>query len=76
MYAWNKLGGKSAGQVSLRFLIQQGAIVIPRTPEPERLAENLAIFDFALTPAEMEAVRELAHPRGRIVHWSGAPDWD
>jgi diketogulonate reductase-like aldo/keto reductase len=68
--------GKSAGQVSLRFLIQQGAIVIPRTSKRERLAENLAIFDFALTPAEMEAVRELAHPRGRIVNWSGAPDWD
>jgi diketogulonate reductase-like aldo/keto reductase len=68
--------GKSAGQVSLRFLIQEGAIVIPRTSKPERLAENLAIFDFELTPAEMEAVRELAHPRGRIVDWSGAPDWD
>jgi 2,5-diketo-D-gluconate reductase B len=68
--------GKSAGQVSLRFLIQEGAIVIPRTSKPERLAENLAIFDFELTPAEMEAVRDLAHPRGRIVDWSGAPDWD
>jgi 2,5-diketo-D-gluconate reductase B len=68
--------GKSAGQVSLRFLIQEGAIVIPRTSKPERLAENLAIFDFELTPAEMQAVRDLAHPRGRIVDWSGAPDWD
>jgi diketogulonate reductase-like aldo/keto reductase len=68
--------GKSAGQVSLRFLIQEGAIVIPRTSKPERLAENLAIFDFALTVAEMEAIRRLAHPRGRIVNWSGAPDWD
>jgi diketogulonate reductase-like aldo/keto reductase len=68
--------GKSAGQVCLRFLIQEGAIVIPRTSKPERLAENLAIFDFELTSAEMAAVRDLAHPRGRIVDWSGAPDWD
>jgi 2,5-diketo-D-gluconate reductase B len=67
---------KSAGQVSLRFLIQQGAIVIPRTSRPERLAENFAIFDFELTPAEMQAIRKLAHPHGRIVDWSGSPEWD
>jgi 2,5-diketo-D-gluconate reductase B len=67
---------KSAGQVSLRFLVQQGAIVIPRTSRPERLAENFAIFDFELTPLEMQAIRELAHPHGRIVDWSGSPDWD
>jgi 2,5-diketo-D-gluconate reductase B len=68
--------GKSAAQVSLRFLIQEGAIVIPRTSRPERLAENLAIFDFALSEGEMEDIRALAHPRGRIVDWSGAPAWD
>ena len=67
---------KSAGQVCLRFLVQEGAIVIPRTSKPERLAENLAIFDFELAPAEMEEIRKLAHPRGRIVNWSGSPDWD
>jgi 2,5-diketo-D-gluconate reductase B len=67
---------KSAGQVSLRFLIQEGAIVIPRTSRSERLAENLAIFDFELAPAEMEQIRRLAHPQGRIVNWSGSPTWD
>lgn len=67
---------KSAGQVSLRFLIQEGAIVIPRTSKLERLAENLAVFDFALDPAEMAAIREFANPRGRIVDWSGSPHWD
>ncbi len=67
---------KSAGQVCLRFLIQEGAIVIPRTSKPERLAENMAIFDFELAPAEMEEVRRLANPRGRIVNWSGSPNWD
>jgi 2,5-diketo-D-gluconate reductase B len=67
---------KSAGQVCLRFLIQEGAIVIPRTSKRERLAENIAIFDFELAPDEMEEIRKLAHPRGRIVNWSGSPDWD
>jgi len=67
---------KSAGQVCLRFLVQAGAIVIPRTSKRERLAENFAIFDFTLAPAEMEAIRQLANPRGRIVNWSGSPNWD
>jgi len=68
--------GKTAAQVSLRFLIQEGAIVIPRTSRTERLAENFAIFDFALSADEMDAIRVLAHPRGRIVDWAGAPEWD
>jgi diketogulonate reductase-like aldo/keto reductase len=68
--------GKTAAQASLRFLIQEGAIVIPRTSRPERLAENLAIFDFVLNEQEMEDIRALANPDGRIVDWSGAPAWD
>jgi 2,5-diketo-D-gluconate reductase B len=68
--------GKTAGQVGMRYLIQCGAVVIPRSSRPEGLAQNLAIFDFELTPAEMTEIARLAHPRGRIVDWSGAPDWD
>jgi 2,5-diketo-D-gluconate reductase B len=68
--------GKTAGQVGLRYLVQRGAVVIPRSSRPEGLAQNFAIFDFELTPAEMADIAELAHPRGRIVDWSGAPDWD
>ncbi len=67
---------KTAGQVSLRFLIQEGAIVIPRTSKRERLEENMAIFDFTLDGAEMDEVRKLAHPAGRVVDWSGSPSWD
>jgi 2,5-diketo-D-gluconate reductase B len=68
--------GKSAGQVSLRYLLQRGAIVIPKSARPEGLAENFAIFDFELSPAETAEIDKLAHPRGRIV---GGPDtlaWD
>src|SRR5215469_14347725 len=67
---------KTGGQVSLRFLIQEGAIVIPRTSRRERLEENIAIFDFELDPAEIDEIREFAHPRGRVVDWAGAPNWD
>jgi 2,5-diketo-D-gluconate reductase B len=67
---------KTAGQVSLRFLIQQGAIAIPRTSKLERLAENMAIFDFELEGGEMDEIGKLANPRGRIVDWSGSPNWD
>ena len=68
--------GKSGGQVSLRFLVQEGAIVIPRTARRERLKENMAIFDFALDADEMAQIRLLGRQGGRVVDWSGAPEWD
>ena len=67
---------KSAAQVCLRFLIQQGAIVIPRTSKIERLAENMDVFDFMLDDAEMDEIRKLANPRGRIVTMGSGPEWD
>jgi 2,5-diketo-D-gluconate reductase B len=71
-----KAHGKTAGQVSLRWLIQKGAIVIPRTSKVERLTENMSIFDFALTPQEMAEVDALAKPAGRVVSVGWAPSWD
>jgi 2,5-diketo-D-gluconate reductase B len=70
--------GKSPAQVCLRYLVQQGIAVIPRTSRVERLAENLAIFDFSLTDREMADIAGLAGPGGRIVDYSysGSPDWD
>jgi 2,5-diketo-D-gluconate reductase B len=70
--------GKSAAQVSLRFLVQQNVVVIPRTSRVERLSENLAIFDFELPAGEMKEIAALAHPGGRIVDYaySGSPRWD
>lgn len=41
--------GKTAGQIALRWAIQRGTCVMPKTEKVERLAENLAIFDFSLT---------------------------
>jgi 2,5-diketo-D-gluconate reductase B len=69
---------KSAAQVCLRWLVQQNIVVIPRTGRVEHLSQNCAIFDFALTEAEMAEIHALAHPDGRIVDYaySGSPKWD
>jgi len=67
---------KTAAQVCLRWLTQQGIVVIPRTSKIERLAENLAIFDFDLSDAEMKEIAGLARRGGRIVDWTWSPKWD
>jgi 2,5-diketo-D-gluconate reductase B len=69
---------KSAAQVCLRFLVQQNIVVIPRTSKIERLAENAAIFDFALSDPEMAEISALAHGGGRLLDWSfsGRQKWD
>jgi diketogulonate reductase-like aldo/keto reductase len=69
---------KSPAQVSLRFLVQQGIPVIPRTSKLERLSENLDVFDFALTAGEMAKIQALASPDGRLLDfaYSGTPQWD
>ncbi len=71
-----KTHGKSAAQVSLRWLVQQGIVVIPRTSKVERLEENLALFDFALSEAEMAEIAKLGSRDGRIVDWTWSPKWD
>jgi 2,5-diketo-D-gluconate reductase B len=70
--------GKTAPQVSLRYLVQRGIPVIPRTSRLERLEENLAIFDFVLSDAEMAEIAALAHRGGRLIDYafSGTPKWD
>ena len=67
---------KTAAQVSLRFLVQQGIAVIPRTSRIERLEENISIFDFALSDGEIADIRKLANRDGRIVDWTWSPKWD
>jgi len=67
---------KSASQAALRYLIQLGVIVIPRSSNPGRLAENLAIFDFKLSDAELAEIAKLKRPDGRVVNPPHAPKWD
>lgn len=51
--------GKSVAQTALRFLIQNGVVVIPKSTHVERMEENFNIFDFELTDADMAAISAL-----------------
>jgi 2,5-diketo-D-gluconate reductase B len=70
--------GRSSGQVTLRWLIQQdGVAAIPRSSREAHARANLEIFDFELSEAEMAEIFALAHSGGRQVDFPGfAPRWD
>ena len=51
--------GKSTAQVALRFLLQSGVIVIPKSTKKERMKENFQVFDFVLTDMEMHRIEAL-----------------
>ena len=51
--------GKSIPQVALRWLLQRGVIIIPKSTHKERMAENLNIFDFELTADDMAQIQTL-----------------
>lgn len=55
--------GKTPAQVLLRWGVQRGTAVVPKTARPGRLAENLAVFDFELTQEEMAAIAGLNRNR-------------
>ena len=60
--------GKDAGQIILRFEVQDGAIVFPKSTRPERIRSNMEIFDFSLTADEMSAIRALDTGKGCFDH--------
>lgn len=71
--------GKTPGQVVLRWHVQQkGVVAIPRTTKKDRLIENAAIFDFALSAAEMAAISALTEANSRICDFDFSPGegWD
>jgi diketogulonate reductase-like aldo/keto reductase len=70
--------GKTVAQVALRWLVQQGNIApIPRSSNPQHMAESLDVFNFSLTDDEMKRIHGLARPDGRIANPAGrAPKWD
>nr|WP_315052015.1 aldo/keto reductase [uncultured Brevundimonas sp.] len=69
--------GKTNGQVTLRWLIQQNVVAIPRTTKESRARENFDIFDFRLSDEEMARIHGLARPHGRIGDWiDPAFRWD
>ena len=60
--------GKSVGQVILRWQYQRGIVSLSKTVHKERMAENMDIFDFSLTDAEMEKIKLLDHARPLILN--------
>lgn len=73
-----KAHGKTAGQVTLRWLTQQdGVIAIPRTQKESRAKENFDISDFTLTAEEMGRIHALPASDGRLGDWlDPAFKWD
>jgi diketogulonate reductase-like aldo/keto reductase len=51
--------GKTPGQVVIRWHLQLGNVVIPKSVTPERIVENIDVFDFVLTDAEMASIETL-----------------
>lgn len=68
---------KSVAQVILRWQLQRGIVVIPKSTHKERMAENLNVFDFALTDSEMQTIAGLdtktssffSHQDPGMVEW-------
>lgn len=71
--------GKSIAQVVLRWLIQRGIVAIPKSVRKERMAENFAVFDFALDEGDLAAIAALDqkassffdHRDPAMVKWLG-----
>jgi 2,5-diketo-D-gluconate reductase A len=75
---------RSVAQVVLRWLVQRGVVVIPKSVRPERMAQNLDLFDFTLTPEQMTEIAALDtgtsqffdHRDPGMVSWLGSRQID
>ena len=54
-----KKHNKSVAQTALRFLIQNGVVVIPKSTHKERMIQNMDVFDFTLNGKDMAAIQAL-----------------
>lgn len=59
--------GKNPGQIILRFEVQDGLIVLPKSTNPKRIAGNIDIFDFELSDGEMDSLRTLDTGKNDLV---------
>ena len=58
--------GKSPAQAIIRWHLDEGLIVIPKSSDPGRIRQNLDVFDFALDAEDRRRIAELDSPEGRI----------
>ena len=61
--------GKTVAQISLRFLLQQGIVVIPKSTHIERMKENFAALDFDLEADEMREIEQLEIGKSLFGWW-------
>lgn len=66
--------GKTAAQVALRWNIQRGVAVIPKSVHEERIRQNIDVFDFALSDEDMSKIREMDIGHSEIVNHFD-PQW-
>ncbi|MGI8527503.1 MAG: aldo/keto reductase [Pseudolabrys sp.] len=71
-----KAHGKTAAQVSLRYLVQLGLVALPRSTNSGHLKENIEVFDFKLSETEMAELKKLNAANMRVVNPPHAPVWD
>ena len=69
--------GKTAAQTALRFLMQSGVVIIPKSTHEARMQQNFDLFDFTLTPGDMAKIEALdggeslffSHYDPKTVEW-------
>ena len=69
----NEIGekyGKSAAQVALRWNVQRGVVIIPKSVHKDRMEQNIDIWDFELTEDEMKKIADLDMGHSEIVDHS------
>ena len=65
---------KTAAQVALKWNIQRGVVIIPKSTHLERIKENFDLFDFTLTKEDMQAINKLTLPRSEIEDYHTNPE--
>lgn len=66
--------GKSCAQVVLRWLVQQGIAIIPKTWDPKHLEENISLYDFDLTEEDMKRIDAL--DKGKFLNYNPYATWN
>ena len=69
-----KKNNKSVGQIILRWMVQQGMIVLPKSSNPVRIKQNMSLFDFELSEEDMMEITALQGDNDECKRTCPAPD--